>query len=119
MLNKNQVYGRAGEAQAVHFLKKNKYKILETNFVTPFGELDIIAKQKNTFVFVEVKTRASKEFGDPSQAVNFAKQKHIKNSANFYLDRNRLYDADIRFDIIEIVGEKTDFEINHIEDAFC
>ena len=119
MLNKNQVYGNAGESAALAFLKKKKYKILEKNFRTIYGEIDIIARQKKTYVFVEVKTRASRGFGEPSDAVNRTKQRHIIHAAESYLDQNRFFDVDYRFDIIEVVGDKHDFEINHIEDAFA
>ena len=118
MKNKNQVYGKAGEEAAVKFLKKKKYKIVATNFCTYFGEIDIIARQKNTFVFVEVKTRANRDYCEPSDAVNHQKQRHIVHSAESFLDQNRLFDVDYRFDIIEVVGQDK-FEINHIEDAFA
>lgn len=119
MKTKKQLYGTFGEALAAKFLKSHGYKILETNYVTPFGELDIIAKQKRTFVFVEVKARASCKFGEPSEAVNFSKQRHIIDSAERYLDQHKLFDADYRFDIIEVVGVQGDCTINHIEDAFA
>lgn len=114
-----QVYGSAGENAAVVFLKKKKYRILATNFSCYFGEVDIVARIKNTYVFVEVKTRSSKAFGSPSEAVNLKKQQHIIATAEYFLDTNRLFDVDYRFDIIEVVGQKNDFEINHIEDAFA
>ena len=62
MLSRRQVFGQVGELYAERFLKKQKYKILAKNYVTPFGEIDIIAKTKNTYVFVEVKTRSSSAF---------------------------------------------------------
>lgn len=119
MLGKHQIFGNIGESYAVNFLKKRKYKILATNYKTFFGELDIVAKHKNTYVFVEVKTRASKDFGDPSDAVDKRKQRHIIDSAERFLDDHRLFDVDYRFDIIEVLGEKSDFDINHIMDAFA
>lgn len=118
MLNRNQIYGQLGENVATNFLKKKKYKILENNYHTFFGEIDIIAKDGKTYVFVEVKTRKSRDVCEPHFAVNKTKQKHIKHSAESYLDSKKIYDVDIRFDIIEIVGENHNFEITHIIDAF-
>ena len=119
MLAKHQVFGQVGELYAERFLKKQKYKILAKNHKTPFGELDIIAKTKNTYVFVEVKARSSTAFGLPQEAVTRKKQLHIINSAEHYLDKNKLFDVDYRFDIIEVVGDTENFEINHIIYAFA
>lgn len=119
MLNKHQIFGQIGEAVATNYLKKNKYKILATNYITPLGEIDIIAKYKSIFIFVEVKTRATKSFGLPQDAVNKRKQQHIENSAEIFMKQHKLNDVDYRFDIIEIVGVPPDsLEINHIENAF-
>ncbi|MDD4815653.1 MAG: YraN family protein [Clostridia bacterium] len=114
MRNKNQILGAVGEAKAVNFLKNNGYKILATNFVTFAGEIDIIAKQKFDYIFVEVKNRSSYAFGLPQNAVNYKKQKNIKNSADIFFKLNKISDPNYRFDIIEIVCD----EINHIEGAF-
>ena len=119
MLAKHQVFGQVGELYAERFLKKQKYKILLKNHKTPFGEIDIIAKTKNTYVFVEVKTRSSNAYGSPQEAVNRKKQLNIINSAENYLDENKLFEVDYRFDIIEVVGDGESFEINHIIDAFA
>ncbi len=66
--------GRAGEKRAVVFLKKKGFKILKTNYKTVFGEIDIIAQDKDTIVFIEVKTRTSDNYGVPSEAVDKRKQ---------------------------------------------
>ncbi len=75
--------GALGEAQAVAYLKKNGYKILETNFSTIFGEIDIIARDKKDIVFIEVKLRRTKEFGFPEEAVNERKQSRIIKFCSF------------------------------------
>jgi putative endonuclease len=75
MLNKKQKLGEQGEAIAVGHLKKAGYKIIETNYRTKLGEIDIIAKDKDTIVFVEVKARSSVHFGSPKWAVTPKKQK--------------------------------------------
>ena len=103
-----------GEIKARRFLKKKKYKIIKNNYRTQFGEIDIIAVDKNYLVFVEVKTRTSTVYGSASQAVNQNKQRHIKNVALYFLKQNNLLESNVRFDVIEVY----DNEINHIENAF-
>ncbi len=107
--------GRVGENKACEFLKKAGYKILEKNYKTFIGEIDIIAKDKDTIVFVEVKTRMDDGFGSPSEAVNRKKQEKYYKVASEYLQKNRENDSPCRFDVIEI----QDGQINHIIDAFC
>ncbi len=114
--------GRYGEDAAVEFLKNKKYKILERNFKNRFGEIDIIAQHKKDIVFIEVKTRFSKKYGEPYEAVNYYKQRRITNTAKAYLCNKKLFDANVRFDIIEVYGGISGgrFEldkINHIEYA--
>ena len=110
----NKIKGRGGEARAAKFLKKKKYKILETNFTAPGGEIDIIALDKNIIVFAEVKTRYSDEFGLPREAVTKEKQRHIARTALAYLQMNKLTGTPVRFDVIEV----TDGGVTHIENAF-
>ena len=109
-----KLLGKLGEKQAVKFLKKNKYKILETNYKRLTGEIDVIALDGDCVVFVEVKTRTSDAFGMPSEAVNLQKQVKIQKTAQYYLVENGLLDMPCRFDVIEILGK----EINHINNAF-
>jgi len=75
MLNSRQIFGKDSESLAVKYLKKQRYKILEKNYRTPVGEIDIIAKHKGVIVFVEVKARRSDRFGDPKGAVTYKKQR--------------------------------------------
>lgn len=117
---KSKNIGDMGEKKAVKFLKKKGYSILETNFKTKFGEIDIIAKKDDCICFVEVKTRSSENFGEPREAVNFYKQQKISSVAKFYLMKQK-EDMMCRFDVIEVKYDKDDkkfIEINHIEDAF-
>ena len=109
-----KLLGRAGEVEASKYLKKKGYTILEMNFRTRIGEADIIAKDKDVVVFVEVKTRTDREFGLPSEAVNWKKQEKYFRVASEYLLKNRLTDSECRFDVIEIENGK----INHIIEAF-
>ena len=110
----NQSYGKSGEELACKFLKKNKYKIVERNFATDIGEIDIIAQKGGCTVFVEVKTRMSNKFGLPREAVGYFKQKKYSQVAMQYLKHNNMFGVNCRFDVIEIL----DNEINHIENAF-
>lgn len=110
----NKINGTIGEIDAVQFLKNKKYQIIATNYRNRMGEIDIIAKDKNALVFVEVKSRATLLYGRPCEAVDFRKQQKIRKVAELYLVTTKNYYADVRFDVIEILGE----EINHIENAF-
>lgn len=110
----NKINGTIGEIDAVQFLKNKKYQIIATNYRNRMGEIDIIAKDKNALVFVEVKSRATLLYGRPCEAVDFRKQQKIRKTAELYLVTTKNYYADVRFDVIEILGE----EINHIENAF-
>ena len=104
-----------GEAIAIKFLKDNGYKILETNFKNKIGEVDIIAKDSETFVFVEVKARTTLKFGRPSEAVTTSKQNKIRKVATAYLIKNRDYPALMRFDVVEVLDGKIE---GHIKNAF-
>lgn len=110
----NNVTGAIGEKQAEEFLKKNKYKILTKNFRCVVGEIDLVAKEKDTIVFVEVKKRETYIFGNPAEAIGVTKQNKIRKAALYYLKQYKLTESPCRFDVIEIVGEN----INHIENAF-
>ncbi len=111
---KNKVEGNIGEVLSVNFLKKQGYKILSINFKTKFGEIDIIAQDKDTYVFVEVKRRETLKFGRPIEAIDYRKELKIKRVAEYYLNKTKNYEANVRFDVIEILGK----EILHIKNAF-
>ncbi len=110
--------GNKGEDLAVKFLKKKGYFIIERNFKTKLGEIDIIAKDKNTIVFVEVKTRTNDYFGYPFEAINEKKKNRLKNLALIFMKRYER-ELPIRFDVVSIFymsgGNK---KIQHIKDAF-
>ncbi|MCH7760949.1 YraN family protein [candidate division TA06 bacterium] len=111
----NKVVGKEGEEKAAHYLGKKGYQILEKNYRWGRGEIDIICKERNRIIFVEVKTRKNLNFGDPVEAVDRRKQRQIVKIAERYLVEKRLYDKiDCRFDVITLIENK----IEHIEDAF-
>lgn len=112
------IFGKKGEIIAANYLKNQKFKILEMNYKNKIGEIDIIAKDNDYLVFVEVKTRMSSAFGDPLEAIDEQKQFKIRNVATMYLMKNKLLDkVPIRFDAIAIVGDE-EHEIRHIKNAF-
>src|SRR3990170_3110381 len=99
--------GQAGEKLAVEFLKKAGFKVIETNFKSKSGEIDIIAQEKDTLVFVEVKTRSSGQFGLPEEAVNERKIQHIIKSAEIYRVTHRNLPTGDRIDVVAIELENS------------
>jgi len=115
----NIIFGRNGEKRAALYLKKNGYKIIETNYKTPISEIDIIAYDKNVLCFIEVKTRKNADFGTPSEAVDKRKQQKIIQGAFYFLQHKNL-ECEMRFDVVEVYADK-DFKkvnFNLIKNAF-
>ena len=112
--SKNKITGNIGEAKAYAHLMSLGYEILETNFKTKIGEIDIIAKDENRIVFVEVKARATAKFGYPREALTKQKQYTIKKVAEQYLLKIHKTKSFIRFDVIEVLGD----DITHLKHAF-
>lgn len=111
---KNKIVGNSGEIKAVNFLMEKGYEILQTNFKTKFGEIDIIAEKGDVIVFVEVKNRSTFAFGRPIEAVTYRKQQTIKRVAEVFLGINNIPFHDMRFDVIEVSED----DIIHTENAF-
>ncbi len=109
--------GEKGEGAAVKFLKKKGYKVIERNFRTSIGEIDIIASDGETLAFVEVKSRESLMYGQPFEAVNFKKKRKIANVALIYLKRFKELPP-CRFDVVSICYEGGRAECELIRDAF-
>lgn len=99
--------GNKGEDYAVKLLKKARYKIKDRNFTVRGGEIDIVAEDGDTLVFVEVKLRKNTDYGTPAEFVGAVKQRRLIYAAECYIGAHGLYDTDVRFDVVEIVG-KTD-----------
>ena len=118
MRNARQKFGEQGESLAVWYLKKNGYKILEQNYRTKLGEIDIIAREKKTLVFVEVKSRRSIRFGSPKWAVTPKKQRTISMVALTYLKATQQTDARARFDVVAIISNQDEPRIEIIKNAF-
>jgi putative endonuclease len=110
--------GMQGQKIAEEYLTSRRCEILERNYRTRFGEIDLIIRDGQTIAFVEVKLRRTLRFGTPAEAVTKVKQKKIKRVALYYALRHNP-NAAYRFDVVEILslsGQKT--MINHITDAF-
>jgi putative endonuclease len=115
---KNLQLGRAGEQAAVDFLKDSGYKIINTNYRTRLGQIDIIARDKKTICFVEVKARRSQDFGQPSEAVDVFKQRKISQVALIFLKEKKLLDSPARFDVVTINYYHQQPKIELIKNAF-
>lgn len=114
MYNTNK--GFEYEEIAKKYLLEKNYKILEENFISKFGEIDIIAKKGDRLHFIEVKGRKNTKYGYPKEAVTFTKQKRLISAAKYYFMLQGKDDYPCQFDVIEIILEKR--ELNHIENAF-
>lgn len=110
----NRRKGFSGEERAADYLRDLGYKILEQNWCSTMGEVDIIALDREALVFVEVKSRQDIGYGLPQQAVNGFKQRQIIKVALGYLKSRGIVDKDVRFDVVSISGE----DIELIENAF-
>jgi putative endonuclease len=110
--------GDYGETLARNYLKKNGYNIIESNFRTRFGELDIIARKKECLVFVEVRTKQSHNYGEPEESMTATKCRHLTAAAYQYLRSHNNLPENWRIDFIGISFDvKGDPVINHIESA--
>ena len=115
-----QKFGNRGEAEAARFLERLGYKIVHRQLRGRFGELDLVAFDRETIVFVEVKTRSSTAAGHPTESITLAKQSKITRSALAVLKRNRWLNRSARFDVISIIwpaGEEPP-QIQHYINAF-
>jgi putative endonuclease len=115
----NRSFGFSGESHACSFLEDRGYSILARNYKNSYGEIDIIAQDKGFLCFIEVKSRASADFGDPSESVGPAKQRHIIRAALQYLQDNRCLNRKCRFDVVTVVSGKPHPQVQLIKDAFC
>ena len=112
------ILGETGEDLAAVALKKQGYKILERNYRTPLGEIDLIARHRKTLVFIEVKTRTSERFGAGQDAVHHAKQARLRKLADYYLKQKRLGEVAVRFDVVGILWGEGEPQIEVIQGAF-
>ena len=100
-MNKKEI-GAAGELLAEEMLVRHGYRILCRNYRCPYGEIDLIACDREKIAFIEVKTRLSKAFGDGKEAVNLQKQNRIKRAAGYFLSHTRAFYKETDFQVVEI-----------------
>jgi len=118
MSKRKQEIGKKGETVAVRYLKKLGYRIIEQNYRSNAGEIDIIAREKHSLVFVEVKTRSSRSFGSPKWAITSKKKKAISMAALYYLKMTNQTGADARFDVVSILVQEEGTQIELVRNAF-
>lgn len=118
MQTRRQQFGQESESIAVRHLKKNGYKILEQNYRNKIGEIDIVARDGRTLVFVEVKARRSRGYGSPKWAVTPKKQRKISMVALYYLKETRQQNVKARFDVVAVSSSQNEPEIEIIKNAF-
>ena len=120
-MGRNNLVGAWGEALAAEFLRKKRYKLLATRYLSRYGEIDLIVSDKKYLVFVEVKLRRSANFAEAREFVDYRKQERIRTTASLYLAENETT-LQPRFDVIEIYAPDGPLtakpEITHLEDAF-
>ena len=113
--------GKRGELIAADYLKENGYKVIKSNYRYDRAEIDLICvdTKQDLLIFVEVKTRTNKKFGEPEESITPSKIEQIKKAAYGFLSENSIYDEfDVRLDVITVFFEEQDATINHIENAF-
>ena len=111
--------GRLGEDAAVEALRRGGMKVLARNYRGGRGELDVICRDEDCLVFVEVKTRSSEEWGRPAQAVNHEKRRLIAEAASYYLRRLESTQIKYRFDVVEVLlRDGMIAEVRHLRHAF-
>jgi putative endonuclease len=114
-----QALGQKGEVLSASFLEDLGYSILETNYRTPYGEIDLITRQNDVIVFVEVKTRSSRTLGPPEISITPRKAEHMRCAAEFYIQQLSKTQIDWRIDVIavQINSDGTPPSIEHFENV--
>lgn len=118
MAHQRQLLGADGERAAEKYLRRQRYAIVQRNYRCRAGEVDLVALDGSTIVFVEVKTRTQPGFGSPLEAVDPRKQRQIQRVAQYYLSRNRLQDRDARFDVVGVWWDGDAVRCELIKNAF-
>lgn len=117
MTLKSQKTGQKGEREAIDFLRKLGYQIVETNWRVRKLEVDIIARDGEILVIIEVKTRANNAFGDPETFVGKQKQSNLVKAANEYILQTNFY-GETRFDVVSVLENNNNIIVKHIQNAF-
>ena len=109
--------GRIGENIIADYITKLGYKVVERNFACNQGEIDIVDKDKEELVFIEVKTRTDISYGEASEAVTDTKKRHLINSIKYYIYKQKLENQPIRIDVAEVYIKCGKVKINYIKQA--
>jgi len=112
-MNKREVWTR-GEVAARSYLEKKGYRLLSENYAAKMGEIDLVMADGDVIVFVEVKARETRAYGEPIEAITPQKVRKIATTARYFLVQNRMLDRSVRFDVVEVLCG----EVRHIENAF-
>lgn len=113
-----KVIGAHGEDQAAKYLKAHGYRIIEKNWRCRLGEIDLVAKEADTLVFCEVKTRSNQSFGHPLEAITASKKERLRRLGEAYIQAAPGTNAALRFDVISIIENGGNSRLEHIKDAF-
>jgi putative endonuclease len=118
-LKHRQSLGQIGESLAAGFLENKGFSIIERNHRTPYGEIDLITKQDDSIVFIEVKTRASRSLGPPEISITRKKAEHMRRAAEYYIQQHSEVHNEWRIDVIsvQIQAKETPPLIDHFENA--
>lgn len=116
-MNRQQV-GSQGETIARRFLQRRGLRIVDRNWRTRSGEIDLICRDRDTLVFVEVKARSGSAFGQPYEAVGPQKQARLRRLAEEYIAEHALGDCPVRFDVLSVRFDSKPDGVEHIEGAF-
>lgn len=112
------IQGRAGEDAAIRFLKELGFGILERNWRCRVGEVDVICLDRDTLVFVEVRTRGTSARTSPAQSVNRCKITKLTRAASFFLSQHGWWERPCRFDVVAVIHSAQGYRLEHIPDAF-
>jgi len=115
MSKKKQETGKTGEILAVQHLLDHGYDILETNFRCYLGELDIVARENNTLIFVEVRAKTGKKFGSALESITAEKSRRLKRLASFYMRQQYHKELSCRIDFIALQLSKYDYSLEQID----
>jgi putative endonuclease len=110
--------GKMGEQFAAEYLAGRGYRIVDRNIRIGRGEIDIVAQDGETWVFVEVKTGRKSGFGEPEERVTLSKQRQLGRLAQQYLEDHQIHDAECRFDVVAVTAAGNNWTVRHIPDAF-
>lgn len=110
--------GQWAEEVAGKYLEELGWQKIASNFSWSYGEIDLIMKDKDYLVFIEVRSLTNSQYIHPAETINQKKVKKIKKTAEYFIHRNKAYDLPCRFDFISIQGSPDDFELEHLINVF-